>query len=150
MPWSVYPSTQLHHRLEEDRDVCYLCLPATHQFQPPNWHLNEQTQWYLRRQLSSSAPNLRRPLRSNPCSSGWWPDRRAGPPWALRGWRSTQRLPVSGGHDRVQGKSSEVLDIKLVVLRIPEWGIERLDNKIFCTLVCKAYQELHNVICWKI
>lgn len=92
----LHSSGPLPYKLE-DRDVGNQPLPARC---PSTSTTKQALEWIntiaLRRQLSSCAPNLRRALRSNPCSSGWWPDRRAGPPWALRGWRSTQRLPVSG------------------------------------------------------
>ena len=93
---SVY--TPLAHCITDSKtDMCNLPLPARcPSISTTKQALERINTIVLRRQLSSRAPNLRRALHSDPCSSGWWPDRRAGPPWALRGWRSTQRLPISG------------------------------------------------------
>lgn len=50
----------------------------------------------------------------------------------------------------VQRESCEVLDVKLVVLRVPERSIERLNNEILCTLIGEAHQKFYNVVRWKV
>lgn len=53
-------------------------------------------------------------------------------------------------YHHAQLQSSEVLDVKLKVLRIPEGSVQRLNHKIFTAFIGEAQQEFHNVVGWKV
>lgn len=53
-------------------------------------------------------------------------------------------------HHCAQLQSSEILDVKLKVLRVAERSVQRLDHKIFTAFICESQQEFHNVVGWKV
>lgn len=53
-------------------------------------------------------------------------------------------------HHCAQLQSSEVLDVKLKVLRVAEGSVQRLDYEIFTAFIGEAQQELYNVVGWKV
>lgn len=53
-------------------------------------------------------------------------------------------------HHRAQLQSSEVLDVKLKVLRVAEGSVQRFNHEIFFAFIGEAQQEFHNVVGWKV
>lgn len=140
-----------HCLTDSKTEMCNQPLPARC---PSTSTTKQALEWIntiaLRRQLSSCAPNLRKAHAQILVVQVDDQDRKGrphGPPW------DEGVLPkvacLWGGTTVFRGRAWNS-DIKLVVLRVTEWGARAFDNKVFCTLVCKAYQELHYVICWKI